>query len=117
MTITVLSQVQSAFAIVQWENTIEDEFEGLATLLNNWVPDADDLDVDFGDSSARRRRRQAEITSPLPPGHYRPQLFRCNETQRSHLIPTLTQVQRDEQANLLDRRRPENSVQPAGRHQ
>ena len=55
-----------------------DEFEGLATLLKTWYPaDANDLDaVDIGDSSARRRRR-AEITSPLPPGHYRPQLFRC----------------------------------------
>ena len=75
---TGLSQVQSAFAVVHWENTIVDEFEGLATLLKTWYPaDADDLgDADIGDSSARRRR-QAEITSPLPPGHYRPQLFRC----------------------------------------
>ena len=78
MTMTVLPQVQSAFAVVHWENTIVDEFEGLATLLKTWYPaDADDLgDADIGDSSARRRR-QAEITSPLPPGHYRPQLFRC----------------------------------------
>ena len=99
---TVLPQVQSAFAVVHWENTIVDEFEGLATLLKTWYPaEADDLDaVDIGDSSARRRR-QAEITSPLPPGHYRPQLFRYSGTQ-IRAISILTQVQRDKQANLLD---------------
>merc|ERR1719341_1535923 len=77
------AEVQSAFAVVHWENTIVDEFEGLATLLKTWYPaDADDLDaVDIGDSSARRRR-EAEITSPLPPGHYRPQLFRYSETSK-----------------------------------
>ena len=72
------AQVESAFAVIQWENTIMDEFEGLATQFNSWVPDFD-LDLDVEESSAkRRRRRQAENTSPLPPGHYRPQLFRCN---------------------------------------
>merc|ERR1719430_1358001 len=75
------AEVQSAFAVVQWENTIMDEFEGLATLFNSWVPDPDDHNVDVGDSSARRRR-QAENTSPLPPGHYRPQLFRYSETSK-----------------------------------
>ena len=25
----------------------------------------------------RRKRQTEEMTSPLPPGHYRPQLFRC----------------------------------------
>ena len=75
-------QVESAFAVVQWENTIMDEFEGLATQFNSWVPDFD-IDLDLEESSARRRRRQAENTSPLPPGHYRPQLFRCNQTPKS----------------------------------
>ena len=46
--------MESAFAVVQWENTITDEFEGLATLFNSWVPDPDDLNVDVGDSSVRR---------------------------------------------------------------
>ena len=58
-----------------------DEFEGLATQFNSWVPDFD-VDLDLGESSARRRRRQVENTSPLPPGHYRPQLFRYNQTQK-----------------------------------
>jgi len=75
------AEVQSAFAVVQWENTIMDEFEGLATLFNSWVPDPDDHNVDLGDSSARRRR-QTENSSPLPPGHYRPQLFRYSETSK-----------------------------------
>ena len=50
MMATVLSQVQSAFAVVHWENTIVDEFEGLATLLNIW--DADSLDVDIGENNS-----------------------------------------------------------------
>merc|ERR1719234_372669 len=75
-------EVESAFAVIQWENTIMDEFEGLATQFNSWVPDFD-LDLDLEESSAkRRRRRQAENTSPLPPGHYRPQLFRYSETSK-----------------------------------
>merc|ERR1712032_943212 len=68
------AEVESAFVLVRWENTIMDEFEGLATQLNSWVPDFD-VDVDLGDSSARRRQRQPENTNPLQPGHYRPQLF------------------------------------------
>ena len=73
--LTTCCQQQSAFAVVHWENAIEDEFEGLATLFKSWVPDLDS-EEEVEDTSVRRRRQTEEMTSPLPPGHYRPQLFR-----------------------------------------
>merc|ERR1719204_519807 len=72
---------QSAFAVVHWENAIEDEFEGLATLFKSWVPDLK-YNEDVEDTSVRRKRQTEEMTSPLPPGHYRPQLFRYSETSK-----------------------------------
>ena len=39
------------------------------------MPDLDS-EEEVEDTSVRRRRQTEEMTSPLPPGHYRPQLFR-----------------------------------------
>ena len=63
--------------MIEWENAIVAEFEGLATLLKTWVPK-----IDTGETSGRRRR-EAENSNSLAPGHledYTPQLLRCNQT-------------------------------------
>ena len=59
------AQVESAFAVIQWENTIMDEFEGLATQFNSWVPDFD-LDLDTLTNAPTATPTRPPITESKP---------------------------------------------------